>query len=70
MEPCTMMTKPTRGGKRAGAGRPSGRTASSATITLPNDTWAKIDAERGPRSRSKYIKEKVSDPKPAKNPAN
>ena len=59
-----------RGGWRAGAGRPLGRTASSATITLANETWQRIDAERGPRSRSKYIEEKVSAPKPAKNPAN
>lgn len=60
----------TRGGRRAGAGRPQGRTASSATITLPNETWAKIDAERGPRSRSKYIEVRVSAPKPRENPAN
>jgi hypothetical protein len=65
------MTKPTRrGGRRAGAGRPSGRTATSATITLANETWAKIDSERGPRSRSKYIEERVSAPQPPKNPAN
>lgn len=54
------MTKPTtRGGRRKGAGRPNGRKASSATITLRNKTWARIDAERGLQSRSKYIETKL-----------
>lgn len=51
------------GGWRAGAGRPAGRTASSASITLADETWAHIDARRGPRSRSKYIEARVSTPK-------
>jgi len=52
-----------RGGKRAGAGRPKGslrgRKVVAKTITLPVETWARIDAERGTMSRGKFLEVKL-----------
>jgi hypothetical protein len=58
-----LMEKKTRGGKRAGAGRPKGslrgRKVVAKTITLPVETWARIDAERGTMSRGKFLEVKL-----------
>lgn len=51
----TQKTPTPRGGARKGAGRKKGRAVSSATITLPNETWAAIDEARGEATRSKHI---------------
>ena len=55
--------KPTRGGKRAGAGRKlgsgHGRTVISSSITLPPDLWAKLDILRRDQSRSAFLAAKL-----------
>jgi len=55
--------KPTRGGKRAGAGRKlgsgHGRTVISSSITLPPDLWAKLDRLRRDQSRSAFLAGKL-----------
>ena len=55
--------KPTRGGKRKGAGRPkgsgTGRKVKSSSITLPTALWAKLDALRGVYTRSAWIADKI-----------
>lgn len=50
--------KPTRGGKRAGAGckrKPEGERTVSRSINLTLAQWARIDEHRGALSRSKFI---------------
>jgi len=48
------------GGTRAGAGRkPTGRTVSSRTVTLPNSLWAKLDRLRGKASISRFLARKI-----------
>ena len=53
-----MTPKPTRGGKRAGAGaksKPEGERTVSRSINLTMAQWAKLDAKRGTMSRSRWI---------------
>ena len=50
--------KPTRGGKRAGAGakaKPEGKRTVSRSINLTRAQWARLDELRGTMSRSKWI---------------
>jgi len=55
--------KPTRGGKRIGAGRKPGvkkaRNKIARSIILHRDTWAKIERNRGEKSPSKFIESKL-----------
>lgn len=61
----------TRGGKRAGAGRPpgtgKGRTVETRSVSMPPAMWDKLDALRGDRSRGEWISELVQK---ARLPAN
>jgi hypothetical protein len=61
----------TRGGKRAGAGRPKGtgkgRTVETRSVSMPPAMWDKLDALRGDRSRGEWISEWVQK---ARLPAN
>lgn len=53
-----MIPKPTRGGKRAGAGckrKPEEQRTITRSINLTRDQWAKLDQSRGGLSRSKWI---------------
>lgn len=53
-----MTPKPTRGGKRAGAGakaKTKGERTVSRSINLTRLQWAKLDLLRGDCSRSKYF---------------
>jgi hypothetical protein len=56
-----MKTKKTWGGPRPGAGCPKvsgkGRRVLTRSISLPPETWAEIDRQRGALSRSEWIKE-------------
>lgn len=57
-------TSPSKhGGARKGAGRKKGsvkgRTVVSKTIAMAPDSWAKLDRDRGPLTRGKYIESKL-----------
>jgi len=52
--------KPSHGGKREGAGRPSLGTTKKVSITLPDEVWERIEHEksyRGDISMSQFIRE-------------
>ena len=55
--------KPTRGGKREGAGRKPGsglgRTVKTSSISLPPALWGKLDEIRGDNSRSAWVADKI-----------
>ena len=57
--------KTTRGGKREGAGRPSGsgqgRTVTTSSINLPPELWSRLDALRGELTRSAWIAAKIKN---------
>ena len=61
--------KPTRGGTREGAGRKpgsgTGRNASSASITLLDRQWERLDAIRGELTRSAWIAGRIDRAKTA-----
>lgn len=48
-----------RGGSRKGAGRPKGRNATTRSITLNDELWAKLDAMRGELSASAFLAKKI-----------
>jgi hypothetical protein len=53
-----MTPKPTRGGKRAGAGakaKPEADKTVTRSINLTRAQWGKLDLSRGNYSRSKWI---------------
>ncbi len=51
----------TRGGRRAGAGRPAtGRTVRPVQLHLPPDVVATIDAQRGDLSRSQWVAQLIA----------
>ena len=58
------------GGPRKGAGRPAGkksknakgRLALSRSVSMPEETWARLDQQRGEQSRGKYIAAKLLKP--------
>jgi hypothetical protein len=57
-------TSPTKhGGKRKGAGRKlgsvKGRTVVSKTVAMAPESWAKLDRDRGPLPRGKYIESRL-----------
>jgi len=55
--------KTNHGGPRKGAGRPvgtkgkaaKGRQAVTRSVSMPSDSWDKLDRKRGDLSRGKYI---------------
>jgi hypothetical protein len=48
------------GGKRKGAGRPkTGRSVVTRSVSMEPETWDKLDAIRGEKSRGQWIAEKV-----------
>lgn len=53
----------TRGGKRPGAGRPSGsgkgRTVATVSITLPPELRDKLDRIRGQQSRGAWVADRI-----------
>lgn len=57
--------KPSRGGKREGAGRKAGsgtgRTVTTSSINLPPELWDKLDALRGELTRSAWIAAKIKN---------
>ena len=52
-----------QGGKRPGAGRPlgsgNGRTVEIRSISMPPQTWEKLDELRGATSRGVWIRSRV-----------
>ena len=58
-----MTKKPTRGGKREGAGRPpgsgQGRTVTTSSINLPPTLWEKLDRIKGEQTRSAWIADRI-----------
>jgi hypothetical protein len=55
----------THGGARKGAGRKSGsgkgRTYVPKTVAMSEESWAKLDLQRGDQSRGKYIESILPD---------
>lgn len=49
--------KPSHGGKREGAGRPSLGTTRKVSITLPDTVWSGIEEKKGEKSMSAYLRE-------------
>jgi hypothetical protein len=53
----------THGGARKGAGRKSGsgkgRTYVPKTVAMSEESWDKLDRQRGDQSRGKYIESKL-----------
>jgi hypothetical protein len=43
------------GGARKGAGRKSGRTVITRSVSMPPAEWEQLDRERGEHSRGKFI---------------
>jgi hypothetical protein len=48
--------KPSRGGKREGAGRPSLGTTKKVSITLPDEVWDMIDTKKENMTLSAYLR--------------
>ena len=49
-----------RGGKREGAGRPkTGRSVVTRSVSMEPETWDKLDAIRGEKSRGQWIADQV-----------
>ena len=59
----SMTTPPTnRGGSRPGSGRkPTGRTGTTSSISMPPAVWTMLDAIRGELTRSAWIAGKIKN---------
>ena len=64
-----MKKKPTRGGKREGAGRKAGsgagRTVTTSSLNLSPELWGRLDALRGELTRSAWIAAKIKNARQA-----